>query len=877
VRITQKINLAVGAAGVVLCAVLWAALNHSIAPQFREFEMEKAGDNFGRVRNAIDRELLHIDAYRRDYGVWDDSWEYMGGLYPDFIKEQVPLSLLTELDVDIFVFARSDGVVDGAALDESGANAAPLDIYLPEGVESWEQFLDIVKPDKARKTILKTRAGLMLATFAPVTRTDGGGEWRGHIFIGKHIDAEFVEELQSQTKVSMRIEAVDRSIVQEPGVVAVKETSDDVEMSTILTGLHDWPVARLSAKTSREIARIGEETIASAFVWMAGTILICIGLMTIMIQKVAVLPVERLTEIISAADAAPERVSDLEKRRDEVGVLYKAFFGLIDRIDERTNALSKALKSAEAAEQAKAHFLANMSHEIRTPMNGVMGMADLLSATSLSETQRSFVDVIVKSGEALLRIINDILDFSKLDAGVAVLHPTPFVLADIAEDVATLLAPSAAGKNIELVLRVDPALPRMFYGDAGRLRQVLINLTGNAVKFTDKGHVLIDVSPAPGADKDQSLGVRFSVEDTGVGIDKDECQQMFEKFMQADMSASRRHEGSGLGLAIAKALVELMGGEIGVDSTPGAGSTFWFTISMPRHCAAEDGASGGFAMPGVRTLIVDDNLVSRRVLGEIVAAWGFEIEVCGSGADALKTLRDAQAASVPFDLVILDSDMPRMSGVEAAQAIRADAALSWTPVIMLASVRRADEAARFGDFDINAQVTKPVRAGALMRAAARVLEEWSERPTAPVEVESEAPAPEVVADPVSVDVLVAEDNEVNRLVMSHILRNGGYSFEMASNGREAVELYQRLQPRLVLMDVSMPEMNGYEATAAIRELESTSGGRVPIIGVTAHAVKGDREECIEAGMDDYVTKPVSPERLAKKIQEYLVESAADVA
>ncbi|MBZ9774246.1 response regulator [Mesorhizobium sp. CO1-1-8] len=553
---------------------------------------------------------------------------------------------------------------------------------------------------------------------------------------------------------------------------------------------------------------------------------------------------------------------------------------------------AESLFKAEAADRAKSEFLANMSHEIRTPMNGVLGMAELLAKTDLTARQKTFTDVIVKSGNALLTIINDILDFSKINAGQLTLDPAPFRLSEAVEDVATLVSARVAEKNLELIVRVDPRLPAHVIGDAGRFRQIITNLLGNAVKFTEKGHVLIDVG---GEIVNDVVQLKVRVEDTGIGIPAEKLQNVFEKFAQVDGSSTRRHEGTGLGLAIAARLVDLMAGKIGVESEIGRGSVFWFAVPLPAHQAAARDEIVPVDVTGARVLVIDDNPVNREILLEQLRSWSFDCAAAESGAVGLAFLDRAFQLGAAVDCIILDYQMPGMNGADVARAIASDSRLSSIPVVLLTSVDQVDFGKMIIDFGISAHLTKPARSAVLLGTVISVIQKARSQvgkarfvrepivqvpPAAPPAFTViRGPAMPIAAAPEStttpngpIDILIAEDNDVNQLVFGQILNGLGLSYRIAGNGRTAVEMYRALRPKLILMDVSMPEMNGYEATRAIRAMEVSTGAHIPIIGVTAHALKGDRDKCIESGMDDYLPKPVSPDRLGTKIGTWLSET-----
>ncbi len=559
---------------------------------------------------------------------------------------------------------------------------------------------------------------------------------------------------------------------------------------------------------------------------------------------------------------------------------WLAVFTDVTEVKAREEDLTRLLQRAEAADRAKSEFLANMSHEIRTPMNGVLGMAELLAKSSLDTRQKTFIDIIVKSGNALLTIINDILDFSKIDAGQMKLRKAPFDPVEAIEDVATLLSSAASEKDIELIVRGDAAVHETVLGDAGRFRQIVTNLVGNAVKFTEKGHVFIDLKSAPIRDGELMLSIR--IEDTGLGIPQEKLASVFEKFSQVDTSSTRRHEGTGLGLAITSGLVELFGGTVEVDSELGRGSVF--TVHLPFPIVAERKMETVLPVntSGARVLIVDDNIVNRRILTEQLTMWGFDTVAADSGAEGLAVLQEATRLGVAVDAIVLDYHMPEMNGLDFVKSMRGDNRFDGTGVIFLTSMDMASDENMFAELRIHAHLMKPARANLLRSTVIDVVRSVRSKRRMETAIAHEAvgamPGPQVVTGvkstlPVqaapSLDVLVAEDNEVNQIVFTQILQTTGWLFQIVRNGAEAVEAWQANDPAIILMDVSMPVMNGHQATRRIRELEERTGTHTPIIGVTAHALESDRELCFQAGMDDYLSKPISPEALEDKIRTWI--------
>lgn len=553
---------------------------------------------------------------------------------------------------------------------------------------------------------------------------------------------------------------------------------------------------------------------------------------------------------------------DSEGRVIGVASMVQDFTERVEMEEELKRMRDAALDSA----RLKSEFLANMSHEIRTPMNGVIGMTGLLLDSELTDEQRDFAETIRSSGDALLTIINDILDFSKIEAGKLKFEMLDFNLNNAVESTIELLAERAHARRVELASLIHSDLPTALRGDPGRLRQVLTNLVGNAIKFTEHGEVIMRVKNE--SETDDHLVVRFEVTDTGIGISEAAQKNLFKAFIQADGSTTRKYGGTGLGLAISKQLVELMGGQIGVNSVEGKGSTFWFTAEFAKQpvgsvVAGQKPAS----LAGLHALIVDDNKTNRKILSYQLSAWGMTHDQADSGFKALELLRAASARGQAYDLVVLDLMMPEMDGFELACEIKSDSAIAAVPLVLLTSFGQRGDSTTAREAGVAAYLTKPIRQSQLFECLVNVLRQ---PPVDTVSQDSDLVTRHTLVERMPVSnklILIAEDNVVNQKVAIRQLQKLGYRADAVADGLEALEALDRISYDLVLMDCQMPHMDGYEATAEIRWREGRTK-HTPIIAMTAHALDGDRAKCLAAGMDDYISKPVNPEELGRLLARF---------
>lgn len=595
------------------------------------------------------------------------------------------------------------------------------------------------------------------------------------------------------------------------------------------------------------------------------------GLLILFLNRLISRPVVRLARAASRLGEGDLESSIDLPGKDEIGRLAGTLDLMRERLGNSYHDLQLKNQELEELGRVKDEFLANMSHEIRTPMNGVLGMVSLLMDTKLNREQREYADAIRNSGSSLLSLINDILDVSKIQAGKLVLETIPFDLHSTIDEVAGLLAANARNKNLDFAVRYAPESPRQLIGDPTRIRQVLTNLVGNAIKFTEKGHVFINVECEQLSDREAR--VRINVEDTGIGISTEKTHFIFQQFTQVDSSVTREYGGTGLGLTISQRLVELMGGQLAVESEVGKGSKFSFVLDMDIAQARDSFCAPNFQ--GIRALVIDDT----RILEEQLGAWRMRVSTVSTGAEALQLLRQAKADGAPFDLAVIDQCMPEMDGEDLARSIRTDRGLRDIKMIMRSTSNESEAKARFMKLGFSAYLRKPTRRDQLLLVLQDIMTDpGTNKPSQPsaLPFTNDEHVDVAAEDNEGISVLVVEDNLVNQKVANRMLQKLGCQVDTAENGEEGVEAAKKKNYDVIFMDCMMPIMDGYEATRVIRRREEEMGGHVRIVALTANAMKGDREKCLACGMDDYLSKPVTRKTLQTTLAHWVREEQSEV-
>ena len=882
--IRQRTLILLGSVVVVLVGLLWLVLSTVTLKSFARLEHDETLTDVRRAVRALRETIDELHLKSADWGTWDDTWHYVVDRNAAYVASNMTTQSYTNIHVNAMVITDVAGrVVFAKQVDFENVRDVPLSRSLMAALQASPALSHIDRADASSRGILVLPEGPVIVSARPILTSKGAGPVHGTIAFVRYLTPREIQALSVRTLLQVSLHPIGAPASPDVREALARMRGDEEEFVkpldaervagyTLFPDLLGRPALVMRVATPRSLYQQGrlslEELLGSVPViaFLFGAFMLWV-LERQVLARLGILS-RQVAELGRVEPGADPIVLD---GSDELAQLARTLNESLIARRAIERELVAARDAAEAASRAKSGFLAAMSHEIRTPMNGVLGMTSLVLDTELTPTQREYCVTIQNSAEALLGIINDILDFSKIEAGKLTIEPLAFDFSTAIDEVCDLMLPRASEKGIELVVHYDENAPTQLIGDAGRIRQVLMNLIGNAIKFTQKGYVVVEVECLGVREGRASLGVH--VRDTGIGISEEALANLFQVFTQADASTTRRFGGTGLGLAISKRIVETMGGTIGVSSRPREGSDFWFTLDLGLGEAARP-MSVDRALAGKRVLIVDDVPVLCTLLARKSESWGMMATVGSSGAQALAMLRSAAAEGRPYDAALVDLRMQEMDGEQLCQALRKEPAIAAVQVILMTGHPSRGDGARFEAAGIDGYLVKPIRGTLLMRALAAAfelprerrhgiitrhsLDEGGTQPTATAVRHAEFPG---------LRVLLAEDNITNQKIAARMLEQLRCRVGVAANGAEAVEMAHSFPYDLILMDVQMPEMDGFEAAAKIREIEGV-GKHTPIIALTANVMESDREACARAGMDDFLGKPLKRDELLRMLERW---------
>jgi signal transduction histidine kinase/DNA-binding response OmpR family regulator len=888
-KLRTKTLLSIGLSMVSLVAILYLVARVSIMHSFETLEADDTRQNVARATAVLADDLATLDNATSDYAAWDDTCAYLEGRKPDLPTSEFPDPWFPRLRIDfVLIFDRYGRQVFTKAYDAVAGKPTEIPQGLWAHLAPGSLLMHHTHPGSKVLGIALLTSGPVLIDSQPIIDSQGRGPIRGTYIAGRRLDAAEVARLAGISHLSLTLHRLDEAAL--PSDIESARAALNASSPSLLRPLNSMDIAGykliddvygkndliLRAVMPRKIMQQGQASLFDFLLWLliAGLVF---GFVTVLLMETLVQSrVIRLSASVAAIGASGDLTGRVpQEGRDEIAGLGAGMNRMLEALELSRRDLHNAKESAEAANRAKSEFVANMSHEIRTPLNGVIGMTDLTLETELNAEQREYLETVKMSADSLLTVINDILDFSKIEAGKIDLAPIDFNLLDCLEAALKTLTVRADEKGVELLCEIAPDVPEFVNGDSSRLRQVVLNLMGNAIKFTSEGEVALHVQTD--AKDGGNCILHFTVSDTGIGIPPEKQKMIFDPFTQADTSTTRRYGGTGLGLTISKRLVGIMGGQIWVESEVARGTQFHFTARM--GIAVDNATEVASIAPteilrGLRVLVVDDNRTNRRILEGILRRWEMKPTSVESGEQALAQLSTARAAAEPYALILTDMHMPTMDGFRLVERIRQRPELSTATIMMLTSAGHRGDAVRCQELGVVAYLLKPIRQSELREAIARALGAKEQKGATSLVTRFSLQG---ARDPLgSLRVLVAEDNPVNQLLATRLLEKRGHRVVVAANGREALAALEDQSYDLVFMDVQMPEIDGIEATLAIREKEKTNGNHQPVIALTAHAMKGDQERCLRAGMDGYLSKPIRPQELDEILDKYVAGSVEPV-
>lgn len=876
--INKKLLVTISGLAIGLIAIGTVTLYFWLTPVVRDLEDLSIQAEIRRVQETLKRETDTLGILAKDYAAWNDTRDFIMGQNAGYLEENQFDSTLRDLEVELMVISDLDGrLVWGKRWDPG------LDTFVPLLADRAADDLPELNTalrraaQAATSTWLTSPHGPLILSSHRITSTDNLAPPAGVLAVGRLMTPDRLANLRDQTGVlfelvpaptGTHVGALDGST---DGPTTISVNNRFVSNTPIVDMLTGAPVFTLRTTTEPSYSSLARQAFAALLVLLASIAAIFAALVWASIKRLVLTPLLHIVAHVTAVRDSNDLTKKLNADRgDELGTLSRALDSFTGRLHLTQRDLSDARDQAVSASQAKSEFVARMSHEIRTPMNGVLGMTELLiNSTELDKRQQRYAETVRLSADSLLRIINDVLDFSKIEAGKLELEIEPFDLCDVVEDSVEMLAGLASSKGLELLCNLQTDLHTAVRGDAARLRQVLVNLVGNAVKFTDAGQVMVRVRNQ--GTSTERVTASFEVVDTGMGIDAEHQARVFQSFAQEDDSITRSFGGTGLGLAISRQLVTLMGGKLTVQSEKGRGSIFRFSLDFDK--AEPQPRAESTALRDLGVLVVDDNADNREILRHQLTSFGMQVTEAGGGASALRAYTEARTNGQPIRVLVLDSHMPGLSGLEVAAEFRALPGGEDFRILLLSSLSEMKDSSETSRSKVDAYLTKPVRRDELLHCLLAVISReqadagLATKPRAGTETAGELKW-ETGQFYLGGRILLVEDNPVNQAVAVGMLKQFGCEVTVAENGQQAIVACQADEFEMILMDCQMPVLDGLAATRAIRAWERVQGAdRTAIVALTADALEGQRERCLVAGMDDYLAKPFTLRQLRRALAE----------
>lgn len=870
-----------------LCGVIWFALNVVVGGGFQQLENKEAERELTSLKHAFDARLYYINNFLYEYGEWDLPHNYLAGRSDENFLEPWLHDSLLFAEISFLAYFSQGEVKIGGAVDLATEEKISLEEYFDINDPVWSLALENLSPEFVDQGIANTDDGLVAYGVIPVKKTDLSGDFVGHIIVGRYICQGFVDSLNAITGSKITFTAGEAIVARDlfsfvderaersvEGVAQIEKDDEAIVISGAILSEDGIPILTITASRDRSTWQLGQQVIFATVSIVMGILTIALMAASKYLSENFVKPIEKLSLAMTNEERSGLLVeTKLLGRGDEIGTLYRRFGNLLYHNEQHTAKLNTALEMAEKAGQAKSHFLANMSHEIRTPMNGILGMAELLQQTPLSDKQTVIANTISSSSDALLTIINDILDYSKIEAGQLAIDEHSFSLRDVVFEVAALLAVTAESQGIRLMVRYQPDLPGELVGDSVRIRQALINLAGNAVKFTKEGQVTISVV---GDIQNSRAHVAIKVEDTGIGIPEDKIEHIFDKFVQAESTTTRRFGGSGLGLSITSSLIEAMDGTLKVHSVVGEGSRFTVGLNLPVADDQNLVAPEAGCLNGQPTVVVTDNIFKKAALEEQLAYWGTDAVVVATLNDAMTVLRRVTEHETEKPLLIVDEHAMDGGGLGSIKDLQREVQCGLHVIAICSSAFAGFDESNEERFDIDV-VHKPVRPDNLLLAITSLVAGERNNQLRTLVDDAHSVTAAEATQPLLIDrpgrLLVAEDNQVNRMVLQQMIDADRYEVDFAEDGEQACRMVREQNYDMILMDISMPNMDGFEAMRVIRAHHKAVGAQpIPIVAFTAHALQSDADRFIEEGFDDYITKPVKKATLDQTLETWIAKT-----